>query len=160
MIPTPSGNRDLPTDFMQITNNDIKLSKANRNPDQNRAATNMYILLWKSLVRPVKTVMQVHANSHDTDSPALLYHLLRQYTGTVESVICDQQLCLNNLSNKLMDLKFDVNKFCDYATETLKTLRNAGGDDKQAALKLYEALVTTKNDSFNSEIRAYKAAVM
>eukprot|EP00957_Ditylum_brightwellii_P150494 11459897-Ditylum_brightwellii.AAC.1 len=112
----------------------------------------MYILLWKSLVCPVKTTMQVHANSHDTDGPALLYHLLRQYTGTAESVICDQKLCLNNLSNKLMDLKFEVNKFCNYATETLKTLCNAGGDDKQAALKLYEALVATKNDSFNSEI--------
>eukprot|EP00957_Ditylum_brightwellii_P176035 13404194-Ditylum_brightwellii.AAC.1 len=58
-----------------------------------------------------------------------------------------------------MDLKFDVDKFCNYATETLKTLRNTGGDDKQAALKLYEVLVTTKNNSFNSKIRAYKAAV-
>eukprot|EP00957_Ditylum_brightwellii_P139907 10661215-Ditylum_brightwellii.AAC.1 len=158
-IPTPSGNKDLLTNFMQITEGDIKLSKANRNSDQNRAATNMYILLLKSLARPVKTAMQVHANSHNTDVPALLHHLLRQYTGTAESVICDQQLCLNNLSNKLPDLKFGVDKFCNYATETLKTLRNTGGDDKQAALKLYEALVTTKNDSFNSEIRAYKAAV-
>eukprot|EP00957_Ditylum_brightwellii_P181411 13818966-Ditylum_brightwellii.AAC.1 len=59
-----------------------------------------------------------------------------------------------------MDLKFDVKKFCNYATETLKTLRDAKGDDKQAALKLYKALVTTKNDSFNSEIQAYKAAVV
>eukprot|EP00957_Ditylum_brightwellii_P137804 10505401-Ditylum_brightwellii.AAC.1 len=58
-----------------------------------------------------------------------------------------------------MDLKFNVNKFCDYTTETLKTLRNAGGDNRQAALKLYKALVTTKNDSFNSKIQAYKAAV-
>eukprot|EP00957_Ditylum_brightwellii_P115326 8794305-Ditylum_brightwellii.AAC.1 len=84
MIPTPSGNRDLLTNFMQITDNDIKLSKANRKSDQNRAATNMYMLLWKSLVRPVKTAMQVHVNSHDTDGPALLYHLLQQYTGTTE----------------------------------------------------------------------------
>eukprot|EP00957_Ditylum_brightwellii_P060528 4595805-Ditylum_brightwellii.AAC.1 len=103
--------------------------------------------------------MQEHADSHDTDGPALLYHLLWQYTGTAESVIHDQQLCLNNLSNKLMDLKFNIDKFCDYATETLKTLHNAGGDNKQAALKLYEALVTTKNNSFNSKIQAYKAAV-
>eukprot|EP00957_Ditylum_brightwellii_P010964 830796-Ditylum_brightwellii.AAC.1 len=58
-----------------------------------------------------------------------------------------------------MDLKFNVDEFCDYATKTLKTLRNARGDNKQAALKLYKALVTTKNGSFNSEIRAYKAAV-
>eukprot|EP00957_Ditylum_brightwellii_P021969 1657019-Ditylum_brightwellii.AAC.1 len=50
MIPTSSGNRDLLTDFMQITNDDIKLSKANQSSDQNRAATNMYISLWKSLV--------------------------------------------------------------------------------------------------------------
>eukprot|EP00957_Ditylum_brightwellii_P195271 14876724-Ditylum_brightwellii.AAC.1 len=84
MIPTSSGNRDLLTNFMQITEDDIKLSKANHNSDQNRAATNMYILLWKSLACLVKTAMQVHANSHDTGSPALLYHLLRQYTSTAE----------------------------------------------------------------------------
>eukprot|EP00957_Ditylum_brightwellii_P044608 3382304-Ditylum_brightwellii.AAC.1 len=68
----------------------------------------MYISLWKSLARPIKTAMQMHANSHDTDGPALLYHLLWQYTGTADSVIHNQQLCLNNLSNKLGDLKFDV----------------------------------------------------
>eukprot|EP00957_Ditylum_brightwellii_P024512 1850263-Ditylum_brightwellii.AAC.1 len=59
-----------------------------------------------------------------------------------------------------MDLKFDVDKLCNYATETLKALRDTGGDDKQATLKLYKALVTTKNNSFNSEIQAYKAAVV
>eukprot|EP00957_Ditylum_brightwellii_P142675 10871068-Ditylum_brightwellii.AAC.1 len=103
--------------------------------------------------------MQMHANSHDTDGPALLYHLLWQYTDPAYSVICDQQLGLNNLSNKLNDIKFDMDKFCNYVAETLKMLRNAGGDDKQVALKLYEALVTTKNNSFNSEIQAYKAAI-
>eukprot|EP00957_Ditylum_brightwellii_P140987 10741162-Ditylum_brightwellii.AAC.1 len=43
-----------------------------------------------------------------------------------------------------MDLKFDVDKFWNYATETLKTLCDARRDNKQAALKLYKALVTTK----------------
>eukprot|EP00957_Ditylum_brightwellii_P055307 4191998-Ditylum_brightwellii.AAC.1 len=96
--------------------------------------------------------MQMYANSHGTDSPALLYHFLWQCTGTANSVICNQQLRLNNLSKKLGNLKFDVDKFCDYAAKMLKTLCDAGGDDKQAALKLYEALITTKNDSFNLEI--------
>jgi hypothetical protein len=56
-------------------------------------------------------------------------------------------------------MKYDVDKFCNYSAETLKTLRNAGGDDSQASLKLYEALVSSKVDAFNSEIRAYKAAI-
>eukprot|EP00957_Ditylum_brightwellii_P187161 14254849-Ditylum_brightwellii.AAC.1 len=103
--------------------------------------------------------MQMHANSHNTDSPALLYHLLWQYTGTAGSIIRDQQLCLNNLSNKLSNLKFDVYKFCNYTAKTLKTLRDAGSDNKQAALKLYKSLATTKNNSFNSEIQAYKASI-
>eukprot|EP00957_Ditylum_brightwellii_P036160 2739307-Ditylum_brightwellii.AAC.1 len=64
--------------------------------------------------------MQIHANSHDTDGLALLYHLLWQYTGTANSIICDQQLCLNNLSNKLGDLKFDVDKFYNYAAKRIK----------------------------------------
>eukprot|EP00957_Ditylum_brightwellii_P195687 14909769-Ditylum_brightwellii.AAC.1 len=113
---------------MQITEDDLKTSKSNSNQEQ------------------------MHTNIHDTDGLALLYHLLWQYTGTADSLICDQQLRLNNLSNKLGDLKFDVDKFCDYAAGMLKTLHNAGGDDKQAALKLYKALTTTKNDRFNSEI--------
>eukprot|EP00957_Ditylum_brightwellii_P046391 3521417-Ditylum_brightwellii.AAC.1 len=69
---------------------------------------NMYISMWKSLACPIKTAMQMNAGSHNTDGPALLYHLLWQYTGTANSVICDQQLCLNDLSTKLGNLKFDV----------------------------------------------------
>eukprot|EP00957_Ditylum_brightwellii_P205531 15344274-Ditylum_brightwellii.AAC.1 len=82
----------------------------------------MYISLWKSLACPIKIAMQMHADSHNTDSPTLLYHLLQQYTGTADSTICDQQLRLNNLSNKLSDLKFYVEKFCNYAAKMLKTL--------------------------------------
>eukprot|EP00957_Ditylum_brightwellii_P126293 9628615-Ditylum_brightwellii.AAC.1 len=69
--------------------------------------------------------MQMHANSHDTDSPALLYHLLQQYTDTADCIICDQQFCLNNLSNKLSNLKFYVDKFCNYTNTTVKMLCNA-----------------------------------
>eukprot|EP00957_Ditylum_brightwellii_P096948 7382969-Ditylum_brightwellii.AAC.1 len=144
---------------MQITEDDLKMSKSRCNQEQVQAATNMYISLWKSLTHPIKTAMQMHADNHNTDSPALLYHLLQQYTGTANSIICDQHLCINNLPNKLGGLKFDMDKFYDYAAKMLKTLHNAGGGDKQAALKLYEALVTTKNNSFNSEIQAYKAAI-
>eukprot|EP00957_Ditylum_brightwellii_P007762 587237-Ditylum_brightwellii.AAC.1 len=57
-------------------------------------------------------------------------------------------------------MKFDVNKFCNYSAETLKTLCNAGGDDSQATLKLYEALVLSKVDAFNSEVRSYKATIV
>eukprot|EP00957_Ditylum_brightwellii_P033657 2551112-Ditylum_brightwellii.AAC.1 len=87
----------------------------------------MYISMWKSLDCPIKIAMQMHANSHDTDGPALLYHILWQYTDTTNSIICDQQLCLDNLSTKLDNLKFDVDKFCNYATKTLKMLQDAGG---------------------------------
>eukprot|EP00957_Ditylum_brightwellii_P014114 1063992-Ditylum_brightwellii.AAC.3 len=41
----------------------------------------------------------------------------------------------------------------------LKTLKDAGGDEKQASLKLYKALVSTSVDAFSSEIRAYKVAI-
>eukprot|EP00957_Ditylum_brightwellii_P188486 14349516-Ditylum_brightwellii.AAC.1 len=42
--------------------------------------------------------MQTYANNSKIDSPVLLYHLLRQYTGTAESVIRTHQLNLNNLT--------------------------------------------------------------
>eukprot|EP00957_Ditylum_brightwellii_P027943 2111133-Ditylum_brightwellii.AAC.1 len=85
----------------------------------------MYIALWKSFVRPIKTATQTIADDNKTDGPALLYHLFCQYTGTAESVIRTYQLSLNNLPEKLSEMKFDVDKFCDYSAETLKTLHDA-----------------------------------
>ena len=76
-----------------------------------------------------------------------------------ELVIRTYQLSPNNLPEKLSKMKFNVNKFCDNSAETLKPLCDACGDDSQASLKLYEALVSSKVDAFNSEIRAYKAAI-
>eukprot|EP00957_Ditylum_brightwellii_P067612 5132306-Ditylum_brightwellii.AAC.1 len=84
--------------------------------------------------------MQTIADDNEKDGPAVLYHLLCQYTGISESVIRTYQLSLNNILEKLLEMKFNVNKFCDYSSETLKTLCDAGGDDSQASLKLYEAL--------------------
>eukprot|EP00957_Ditylum_brightwellii_P035516 2692901-Ditylum_brightwellii.AAC.1 len=120
----------------------------------------MYIALWKSFAHPIKAVIQTIADDSETDGPALLYHLLCQYTGTAELVIRTYQLGFNNLPEKLSEMKFDVNKFCNYSVETLKTLCGAGGDDSQASLKLYDALVLSKVDAFNSEIKAYKTAIV
>eukprot|EP00957_Ditylum_brightwellii_P046154 3501657-Ditylum_brightwellii.AAC.1 len=103
--------------------------------------------------------MQTITDKHECNGPALLYHLLQHYTGTAESIIRTCQDLLNTLPDKLDKLSFDIAKFCDYATETLKTLTDAGGTDKQAPLKIYEALVMSHNDSFNSEIQAYKVAI-
>eukprot|EP00957_Ditylum_brightwellii_P116902 8917715-Ditylum_brightwellii.AAC.1 len=97
--------------------------------------------------------MQTFADDNETDGPALLYHLLCQCTDMAESVVRTYQLSLNNLPEKLLEMKIDVDKFCDYSAETLKNLYNAGGDDSLASLKLYEALVSSKVDAFNSEIR-------
>eukprot|EP00957_Ditylum_brightwellii_P046269 3510845-Ditylum_brightwellii.AAC.1 len=40
-------------------------------------------------------------------------------------------------------MSFNVDKFCNYSTATLKTICNTGYDDNQASLKLYEALVSS-----------------
>eukprot|EP00957_Ditylum_brightwellii_P164170 12499570-Ditylum_brightwellii.AAC.2 len=100
----------------------------------------MYIALWKSFAHPIKIAMQTIADDNETDGLALLYHLLCQYTGTAKSAIRTYLLSLNNLLEKLSEMKFNVNMFCNYSAETLKTLHDAGGDDSQASLKLYEAL--------------------
>eukprot|EP00957_Ditylum_brightwellii_P033997 2574792-Ditylum_brightwellii.AAC.1 len=120
----------------------------------------MCIVLWKSFAHPIKTAIQTIDNDNETDGPALLYHLLCQYTGTAKLVIRTYQLSLNNLLEKLLEIKFDIDKFCNYSAETLKTLCNTGGDDSQASLKLYEALVLSKVNAFNSDIRAYNAAIV
>eukprot|EP00957_Ditylum_brightwellii_P000023 1405-Ditylum_brightwellii.AAC.1 len=86
----------------------------------------------------------MYADNNKIDGPALLYRLLRQCTGTAESVIRTYQLNLNNLTDKLKRLGYNVNKFCNYAAKTLKTLCDAGGDDTQTSPKLYEALTSSK----------------
>eukprot|EP00957_Ditylum_brightwellii_P147632 11242982-Ditylum_brightwellii.AAC.1 len=85
----------------------------------------MYITLWKSFVCPIKTAKQTIANDNETDGPALPCHLLCQYTNAAELVIRTYQLSLNNLPEKLLEMKFNANKFCNYSAETLKTLHNA-----------------------------------
>eukprot|EP00957_Ditylum_brightwellii_P111983 8539746-Ditylum_brightwellii.AAC.1 len=78
--------------------------------------------------------IQMYTNNNKIDGPALLFHLLRKYTGTSKLVIRTYQLNLNNLTGKLEELGFDAKKFCNYAAETLKTLCDAGGNDTQASL--------------------------
>eukprot|EP00957_Ditylum_brightwellii_P017809 1340408-Ditylum_brightwellii.AAC.1 len=129
---------------MLIDEADLKEAQKKRSPKESTTAKNMYIALWKSFTCPIKTTMQTIANDNETDGPALLYHLLHQYTVMAELLIRTYQLSLNILLEKLLEIIFNVNKFCDYSAEILKTLRNAGNDDGQASLKLYEALVVSK----------------
>eukprot|EP00957_Ditylum_brightwellii_P093868 7147923-Ditylum_brightwellii.AAC.2 len=97
----------------------------------------------------------------DTSSDSRLYnwYLLWHYNGTGESVIRTSQELLNTLPNKLDEFGFNITKFCNYVTKTIKTLLDTGNTDKQAPLKLYEALIMSHNNSFNSEIQAYKAII-
>eukprot|EP00957_Ditylum_brightwellii_P051524 3906517-Ditylum_brightwellii.AAC.2 len=134
-INTAEGIKDILTNFMLIDEQDLKWARLKCSPEEATAAKNICMLTTTRLM------VQLFC------------------TGTTESVIRTYQLNLNNLPEKLEELRFDVNKFCDYAAETLKTLCDAGGDDTQASLKLYEALMSSKVDAFNSEIRAYKATV-
>eukprot|EP00957_Ditylum_brightwellii_P162772 12395286-Ditylum_brightwellii.AAC.1 len=74
--------------------------------------------------------MQTVTDKHECNSPALLYHLPQHYTGKSESVIRTSQDLLNTLPDKLDKLGFDILKFCNYTTKTLKMLTDAGGTDK------------------------------
>eukprot|EP00957_Ditylum_brightwellii_P051581 3911724-Ditylum_brightwellii.AAC.1 len=103
--------------------------------------------------------MQTVAYDNKEDGPAMLCHILCQHTCTAELVIRTYQTSLNSLLEKLKELDFNIDVFCNYAYEMLKTLQDAGGNDKQASLKLYPALVLITVDAFSSEIRAYKAAI-
>eukprot|EP00957_Ditylum_brightwellii_P025363 1918767-Ditylum_brightwellii.AAC.1 len=158
-INTTEGVKDILTNFMLIDEDDLKGARLKCSPKEAAAAKNMFITLWKSFACPIKTAMQMYTDNNEIDGPALVYHLLRKYTGTAESVIGTYQLNLNNLTDKLEVLRYDIDKFCNYAVKILKTLHDAGGNGTQASLKLYEALTSSKVDAFNFKIRAYKAIV-
>eukprot|EP00957_Ditylum_brightwellii_P147940 11264796-Ditylum_brightwellii.AAC.1 len=129
-ITTDKGAKNILTHFMLLVNGDLKGARLNHTPEEATVAKNMYVALWKLF-----------------------------YTGTVESTICTYQLNPNNLPEKLKELGFNIDKFCNYTLETIKTLSDAGDNDSQASLKLYKVLVSSKIDAFNSETRAYKEAV-
>eukprot|EP00957_Ditylum_brightwellii_P176650 13454987-Ditylum_brightwellii.AAC.1 len=124
-INTTEGVKDILTDFMLIDENDLKGARIKHSTKEASAAKNMYIAPWKSFAYPIKMAMQTYTDYNKINAPALLYHLLRQYTKTAESVIRTYQMNLNNLTDKLEALGFDVGKFCDYAAD-IKILCNAG----------------------------------
>eukprot|EP00957_Ditylum_brightwellii_P093450 7116873-Ditylum_brightwellii.AAC.1 len=158
-INTAKGVKGILTDFMLIEEDNLKGACIKCTPEEKFAVLNMFVALWKSFARHVKTTMQTIADKHECNGPALLYHLLWHYTSIAESVIRTSQDLLNTLPDKLDKLSFEIAKFCDYATKTLKMLTDAGDTDKQAPLKLYKAFVTSHNNSFNSETQVYKATI-
>eukprot|EP00957_Ditylum_brightwellii_P002788 214793-Ditylum_brightwellii.AAC.1 len=119
---------------MLLEDEELERARSKRSPEEAIATKNMYIMLWKSLIHRIKTAIQTITDDNKEDGPALLCHLLCQYIGT--------------------------SKFCSYVSKTLKTLQDAGGNDKQAPLKLYEALVLTSVDGISSKTRAYKVVIV
>eukprot|EP00957_Ditylum_brightwellii_P079981 6082557-Ditylum_brightwellii.AAC.1 len=143
-INTLKGVKDVITNFMLIEEDNLKGACIKRTPKKKVAMLNMLVALWKSFTQHVKMTMQTVANKHECNSPALLYHLLWHYNGTTESIIRTFQDLMNALPDKLDKLGFGIANFCNYATKTLKTLTDTGCTDKQAPLKLYEALEFSK----------------
>eukprot|EP00957_Ditylum_brightwellii_P117488 8960455-Ditylum_brightwellii.AAC.1 len=76
-INTTEGIKDIVTNFMLIDENDLKVARLKRSPREATAAKSMYITLWKSFTCPIKTAMQMYADSNDIDGPVLLRNLLR-----------------------------------------------------------------------------------
>eukprot|EP00957_Ditylum_brightwellii_P068361 5189651-Ditylum_brightwellii.AAC.1 len=114
---------------MLIEEDDLKGACIKHTPDEKVTALNMFIALGKSFAQHVKTMMQTVADKHKCDGPAPLYHLLWHNTGTAESVIRTSQDLLTALPNKLDMLGFDIAKFCNNNTKTLKTLTDTGDTD-------------------------------
>eukprot|EP00957_Ditylum_brightwellii_P012187 920877-Ditylum_brightwellii.AAC.1 len=79
-ISTSKGVKDVLTNFMLIGEDNLKGICIKRSPDKKVAALNMFVALWKSFARHVKTMMQTVTDEHECDGLALLYHLLWHYT--------------------------------------------------------------------------------
>eukprot|EP00957_Ditylum_brightwellii_P037184 2815339-Ditylum_brightwellii.AAC.1 len=74
-------------DFMLISEDDIHLVKALPPPQDNTATMSMYVALWSTFNKKVKTSMQSKAEKHLEDGIALLYYALKKFMGSAESVI-------------------------------------------------------------------------
>eukprot|EP00957_Ditylum_brightwellii_P032616 2471962-Ditylum_brightwellii.AAC.1 len=83
-INTTKGIKDILTDFMLIEEDNLKGACIKCTPVEKVTTLNMFVALWISFMRHVKTTMQAFTDDHKCDGPALLYHLLQHYTGTAE----------------------------------------------------------------------------
>eukprot|EP00957_Ditylum_brightwellii_P171354 13044297-Ditylum_brightwellii.AAC.1 len=72
---------------MSISEDDICVAKALRLPRDTTTTVNMYVALWSTFDKKVKTSMQCKAEKHLGDSIALLYYMLKKSTGSAKSVI-------------------------------------------------------------------------
>eukprot|EP00957_Ditylum_brightwellii_P145236 11061683-Ditylum_brightwellii.AAC.1 len=70
-IMTKFGVKFILTNFMLIDEADLKEARRKCSQEESPAAKNMYIALWKSFERPIKTTMQTIADDNNTDGPAL-----------------------------------------------------------------------------------------
>eukprot|EP00957_Ditylum_brightwellii_P067211 5101203-Ditylum_brightwellii.AAC.1 len=102
--------------------------------------------------------MQTKVELHLGDGLALFYYTLRKHASSAKSVIRDQFLQLNELSNKLKGFQYNVSSFCGYAFTCTKALEVAGGQDTQAPEELVETLMTLPSAKFNSNIQSHCSA--
>eukprot|EP00957_Ditylum_brightwellii_P178668 13609019-Ditylum_brightwellii.AAC.1 len=87
--------KNILRDFMLISEDDIHVAKALRLPQDTTTAVNMYVALWFTFNKKVKTSMQSKAQKHLGDSIALLYYTLKKFTTSAKSVIQAQLQQLN-----------------------------------------------------------------
>eukprot|EP00957_Ditylum_brightwellii_P139874 10658790-Ditylum_brightwellii.AAC.1 len=64
---TKSGVKFILTNFMLSDEANLKEAQRKCSQEESTAVKNMYIAIWKSFVRPIKTAMQTIADDNDTD---------------------------------------------------------------------------------------------
>eukprot|EP00957_Ditylum_brightwellii_P048777 3700518-Ditylum_brightwellii.AAC.1 len=85
----------------------------------------MYVALWSTFDKKVKTSMQSKAEKHSGDGIALLFYTLKKFTGSAESVIRAQLQQLNGLAAKFKSFQYNGSTFCDYVANCIRTLESA-----------------------------------
>ena len=131
---------DLLDKYMVITLDNMKKSRAQRPAEHNAAATNLYIAIWDTIGSYPKSKVIPHQEKINGDGPTLLRCLLTKFHGTAAQIIRAQRSKMEQFKHKLKHYGGDIEKFADHMRKTYQSLVHAGGQDKQAFERMYEAL--------------------
>lgn len=147
-------------EFNKIDQQEIDRHYATRVNSQDhksqRSARNMYVAVYNSLANKVKLRLQPYSRDIKNDGPNAIYFLLKTYSGDAQPMVRHCQNQINHLD--LESYNYNVDDFCVRVDQIWTNLKNSGGTDDNAAQKVYEVLARSKQEEFNSNLKAWKAA--
>ena len=121
----------------------------------------MFVAVWDSLAPRVQSAILEHKDQFQQDGPVLLYFVLRKYTGEQKNVLRSTLRKFDTLDETFRFAhKNNVDRFATYVKSLEEKLRESEGKDTLYHEKVYETLIGSHVEDFNSELKVWRSGEM